>query len=809
MKLTLKNFRCYKEKTFEFDDGLTLISGPSGVGKSTILMAIHFAIFGTGLKVSTVGTNSCIVELEMKDIKIIRRKRPNHLIVNDKYEDDAGQSIINKKFGDTFNTTGYIDQNARNSFIMMSPIEKLGFLETFAFKDVNLKELKMKCKEQISKAYDELKDKTNKLEITKNIVSELTRPEKFTLDFIDKYKNEKNKDITIKNEHTKYKKLQAIITDTQTKLDNLKYELHELELLLVNVETRKELINNLNDKLKDVKSEYNTYENHEDKTEYYQEMIDYIIKNRKIQQLKDNIETNTQKLSEMKLMEIKNKKDKIKNIQDELWLEYKDEQEVNEQIENLKNCIKDIQRVESLREKIEDYSEDIDITRYQSKLTDINNNIETNKELIQTISSEKVYTCPCCSSNLQLNNDILIKTDKIPNNEYDIESLTSELNNLQIKKDDTEHIINIYNNNYKFQKKIDEILNEWSLDNDITSDSLHNDVSYLRQYIKEQYKLEKMIQKMQSELENEDFSQSYTSFEDDLDKMKRKLEKLKDRINNDINITIKEDKLYELLQHERNIKHKYETLGCEMEDIQKQINKNENIVSDIEHKHIEKYNRVISREYLSKQIEEKTTESIKLNDRKQYQENRLSDIDKWLENRKQLQEYDKWLEKIKDMENDEIEYRKRYAASTQLKDKIIESESIAITNVIHSINTHANVYLETFFSDTPISVQLQPFKETKKQLKPSINITVEYKGMEIDLNMLSGGEVSRVILAYTLALSEIFNTPLLMLDECTASLDEELTNDVFLSIKEHFSEKNTLIIAHQVVTGTFDNMIIL
>ena len=142
-----------------------------------------------------------------------------------------------------------------------------------------------------------------------------------------------------------------------------------------------------------------------------------------------------------------------------------------------------------------------------------------------------------------------------------------------------------------------------------------------------------------------------------------------------------------------------------------------------------------------------------------------------------------------------------------LKDKILEAESIAMVNIVDSINTHARLYLDSFFKEHPISVQLQPFKQTKKDTKPQVSITIEYKGMEADLKMLSGGELSRVILAYTLALAEMFNTPLVLLDECTASLDQELTSDVFESIRENFSGKMTLFIAHQVVTGTFDKVI--
>jgi ABC-type transport system involved in cytochrome bd biosynthesis fused ATPase/permease subunit len=90
-----------------------------------------------------------------------------------------------------------------------------------------------------------------------------------------------------------------------------------------------------------------------------------------------------------------------------------------------------------------------------------------------------------------------------------------------------------------------------------------------------------------------------------------------------------------------------------------------------------------------------------------------------------------------------------------------------------------------------------------------INIEIEYKGMEADMNMLSGGELSRVILAYTLALAEMFNTPLLLLDECTASLDEDTTNTVFEVIKDNFHGKMVIIIAHQVIEGGFDKSIVL
>ena len=74
-----------------------IIVGSNGSGKSTLLIAIQFALYGTGKKLQSYGKSSCSVELTIEDIHIIRTKTPNRLILNDDYEDEIAQNIINKK----------------------------------------------------------------------------------------------------------------------------------------------------------------------------------------------------------------------------------------------------------------------------------------------------------------------------------------------------------------------------------------------------------------------------------------------------------------------------------------------------------------------------------------------------------------------------------------------------------------------------------------------------------------------------------------------------------------------------------------
>ena len=186
----------------------------------------------------------------------------------------------------------------------------------------------------------------------------------------------------------------------------------------------------------------------------------------------------------------------------------------------------------------------------------------------------------------------------------------------------------------------------------------------------------------------------------------------------------------------------------------------------------------------------------------------LQKIEKYKEYVGNKNTYEGWITKKNELERQEKEERLKYAAASNLLDKILEAESIAILTIINSINTHAQLYLDQFFTDNPISIKLLTFKESKKSVsKPQINLAIEYKGMECDTGTLSGGELARVILAFTLALSEMFNTPLILLDECTASLDESLSTTIINSIKENFSNKLVIVISHQNVCGIYDRTI--
>ncbi len=101
--ITLNNIRSYTEQTIDFPEGSTLLMGDIGSGKTTILLAMEFALFGiiksdlTGESLLRNGKKEGSVELKLildsQEITIKRALKKN----KDTITQDAGHIIINNK----------------------------------------------------------------------------------------------------------------------------------------------------------------------------------------------------------------------------------------------------------------------------------------------------------------------------------------------------------------------------------------------------------------------------------------------------------------------------------------------------------------------------------------------------------------------------------------------------------------------------------------------------------------------------------------------------------------------------------------
>lgn len=171
-----------------------------------------------------------------------------------------------------------------------------------------------------------------------------------------------------------------------------------------------------------------------------------------------------------------------------------------------------------------------------------------------------------------------------------------------------------------------------------------------------------------------------------------------------------------------------------------------------------------------------------------------------------MAEYNKYILNKTRIQEQLTNIERKYTLSKKFRDAIVTAEMLTISALIEEINTHLASYLNVFFPDNPITIDLRLFKanEKTKVVRNQVNIQVGYRGSITDLTSLSGGEMDRVHIAFTLALAEIFNVPLLMIDETLSSLDREACE----SIVEHINKegKCIMIIAHQISHGLFDHV---
>jgi len=808
MKIRMKDFLCYTDSTFDFgNSGVALLSGPSGVGKTSILRGIFFALFGEGNKLQANGSTSCRVELDFDDLKIIRTKRPNRLVVNDVYEDESAQEIINKTFGDTFKVTGYIQQNNLNSFILMSPLEKLAFLEKFAFRDVDLGKIKAKCKSYILQTSDSLVGIVSQLGMAKNVLEEIEKPveKKFPLKC-----KKSDRDKVQKNEIIRLKNCKVLISRTEKDLKKISEELADVRVLEATLASRKETLLNLDNTLSENNKEIHSLKyDGDDVLESLEKSLIIVLALRELYAVQTQISLDKSQLEEMRLEEESVMNNTLQEYKNVLWKEYSKD-ELLSTMDDLKKCLSDLVRIDSLSDELKKIGNSKDLEKNKKELITKEVELENKQHLYDKLYSQKgLYSCPSCCSKIRLvDNKLVLAKDVNEESKIDLKELKEEVNILKqyittLKK-------NIQSDENNLERKV-TIQNEinilcGSYEELPSLESVKEDLEYLREYQTTQTGIEKKKKDLEIAIKEERFSSSYFNFKKSFEKLESRKNSLQSKYGSEHPVT-NEEELRQKINTQKHKKEQLSVLKKRCSETTESILKCKKVLENASTNHKNKYDIIQTTNTLEKKMSELEKTLFELNEKKKNCEKNVYELEEWEKYQSSLNNYRGWEVKVKELELAQKIAENEHASATKLKDKILEAESIAMLNIIDSINSHARIYLDCFFPDNPISVNLQTFKETKKSTKPQINIEIEYKGMEADINMLSGGELSRVILAYTMALAEMFNTPLLLLDECTSSLDQDLTETVFNSIRENFNGKITLLIAHQVVMGTFDKII--
>lgn len=856
MDLQLKNFKIWQDKKISISKtGVILLSGKSGKGKSSILDSIAFCLYDIGRNLKTYGKKDLSVTIDFGDFVVKRTKSPNLLQYTDKndvvYENELAQEMINKQFGEFFEEIGYISQNSFSSFVFKNPNEKLDFIERVVFKDTDIQSIKDKCKNNIRELNEQLTGKCSNITYLIQKLSTDKPPEeiKFPLKRLQGVSDEKlieNQFVKIKNTEIIERKINRQIEYGNSLLNTIDKIKRSIEIFKIKQQQKEKEKEETKIELDKIESKIKTInkEEIESKINKYKQRKEY-------NNLLERYNETKTKYEEMKGVEDKERIDKIKEIESKIWDEYTldEANDTLDQLVSFKDCMFNLETLQKKKEDIIKEANSIEKgLKNDDKLSELSKlrdeykmNIEKLKNELEMLEDKlkkskqflNVLRCPHCKKGVRYSNDSLVASDD-PDiqliTKQDIENINKDMNKLTddmaiyIKKNSKSD--KIIENFKSVSKSIDEISSEY--EELRTSKDIQDDIDHIKNYISEN----KQLEKEKKELEMNKPSKVLTSYLNSMNEIKIKLDKL-DKVENNnkevdditeeeyITLSSVLKSLEEYVKTRNEFENKYKKVKIETDNISKEMdklyndknvikkdNKDKELFKDYDFDENDEDNFV---EYISEKIKDLNKQKEENKTKRENLDKIVLNIEKYKSYKKEKDRYDNMTNEMESLKKDEIFLKEEIKIANLLKEKIVQAESLAIGHFIDTLSFHVNTYLERFFKEDPVFVNIQNCKETvskkSSSIKHGIHITVEIKGNECNLEHLSGGERDRIALAFTLALSEMFQNKILLLDECISSLDNETSAHVVNGLKDNYKNNLVVVVAHQVNEGLFDNVI--
>ncbi|MGI6589126.1 MAG: AAA family ATPase [Candidatus Iainarchaeum sp.] len=777
--ITLTNWRTHKESTLEFGKGTNVIIGVMGSGKSSIVNAISYSLFGTfpQLKNRSVSLEEIIMnkpnpqnqaktklEFTQNDKtyiveRIIKRDSANEANL---YEDKkliAGpkQKDVNEKVEallginyELFSRAVYAEQNEMDFFLKLTPSER-------------------------KKKFDEILELEKYEEARKNattLQNNLTKENKQREEFIKQQKE------TIQAQEEE--KIKKLIQEEETSCKNLEEKKRNIQTKLPLIEKEYNIL------LEKEKTEKKLEENITKIVERINSIKEFLKKNELINEEKILSEINSLKKEEELTKNELIKKEELLQTEIKKEKEYKKIKEI---------LIKFESKIESLKEEF---------SKTEALPKNIKEKIEQNKKLEEELKIKKMeieeMEKKVLAKEKEIGEEIKVKEfeiNKINKEEKEISQLSGKCPSCK------QELTEVHKNNLKKElneKKLslEKILNELIKEKNANSEEktkINKEIQEIKEKIeqntKEKYQLESFEKKAK---EIEEKTIQLKDLEEETPKLKEQIKELEFSEEKLENIRQKKN-LIEKKQSEliNNIKLKEQELKNAIE----KKNKEEQLKKEEKELEINKKNRVENS--FDKKILEKTREEM-------YALKSEFDVltEKIKSKTELMNSYNENLKKIELIRKTIEEQEKQVAKSLQAGQQIgIFSNCLTATQI-----ELREVMLDTINKAmTTIWQEIYPYKDFT-----NARLSVVSQGYDLEVmtrdnewirveGILSGGERSAAALCIRIAFSLVLTKKLsmLILDEPTHNLDSNAVAKLSEMLREEMPKlvEQIFIITHE------------
>jgi exonuclease SbcC len=862
VKITFKNFKQHQDREFIFPDrGLVLLNGGSGQGKTTILKGILQALFGTVNKPYTFGTKVCSVDLELNNLKIMRQKGPNRLVVNGT-EDATAQDIIEKTLGMNeaeFMASSYIQQKMQSSLLTLSPADQLSFIEKLAFGENSPDKFKAKINDLVLARKKDIEGVSKKTEmlnemilpqelLIKDLESQLqpiepvdeslaseTR-ERFAffknqreeaLEAIAKLTNEKNYPdyVILDNLEKARKHVESLESSETERLATLDSEVEKLGISWEEMSRNSAV---------DLLAQWRDYPNYckviNELERNIKRLAEYNAQN---DLAKRDIEKELNALPFTNLDELKLQLKQLKEL--EAWFLSRDKITVisnplGEKYPDMwkSHVLKGVKKFEAIKADIETY-----IANKNNLLLDWNKKKVAYQEQITLLNqSEKILTCPDCHATLVLSEGMLKKEAyrNIEAEKFELQENLRVLNEI-IANDtsllmeyriDLNAVMSLIKEIAAFPPKPNDLVNSLEIIPAVVADKENR--------ISDAEATETSRQTLLNKLDLINKEQLSKRIEEEIEiKFKEQQRILKTWPNFEAGIGFSKDPVeqtdkakwlenYLASNDDRDSSRR--NLNMQKVNESLLLNNSKQKVTELEGRVANLVSVLRDRNVIDTEI--KSSESViimavsRIASLKPFmeklelievQKKRNAEVDSKLEAAKSnLQN----LRDQKDLVAQEVKTAEdKLEGVIRLKQFSETAQMEAVASVVESVNIAAREFLDLLFPENPILVSLLPFKQTKDAgVRAKFSTIIKYKGCEYnDIDEISGGEYDRIVLAYQLALNTLYSSPILLLDEAFTAVEEELFLLAMDALKVIAQNKLIVVVSHGAIQGLFDEVI--